>query len=124
MIKGFHAPLLCALALMSACPGVFAADEDWRDEPIREALLLPIRGVAVGTSLVLTAPVESLKGGMRAAKSILPGDSDNLEPAHLVTAPAFFVGGALLGPVEQAPRIAKKAWDSPFSAESFGSTDE
>lgn len=123
MIKGLNAPLLCALALMSACPGVLAADQDWRDEPIREALLLPIRSVAVGTSLVLTAPVESLKGGMRAAKSILPVDSDNLEPAHLVAGPAFFLGGAVLGPVEQAPKIAKKAWDSPFSSESFGTCE-
>ncbi|MBY0546409.1 MAG: hypothetical protein K2W95_03910 [Candidatus Obscuribacterales bacterium] len=123
MIKGLNAPLLCALALMSACPGVLAADQDWRDEPIREALLLPIRSVAVGTSLVLTAPVESLKGGMRAAKSVLPVDSENLEPAHLVAGPAFFVGGAVLGPVEQAPKIAKKAWDSPFSSESFGSCE-
>lgn len=123
MIKGLNAPLLCALALMSACPGVLAADQDWRDEPIREALLLPIRSVAVGTSLVLTAPVESLKGGMRAAKSVLPVESDNLEPAHLVAGPAFFLGGAVLGPVEQAPKIAKKAWDSPFSSESFGSCE-
>lgn len=124
MIKGFNAPLLCALALMSACPGVLAADEDWRDEPIREALLLPIRSVAVGTSLVVTAPIESIKGGMRAAKSVLPADSQDLEPVHLVSGPAFFLGGAVLGPVEQAPRLAKKAWENPFSSESFTTNED
>ena len=122
MRRSFRAPLLCALALASACPSVLAADYE-EGEYIRETLLLPVRGAAVGASLIVTAPFESIKGGIRAAKEVLPEKTKDIEPVHLLAGPAFFLGGALIAPLEYAPRNAKRSWERPFSNESFGLCD-
>lgn len=123
MTRRFRASLFCALAITAACPAVLAADE-WRDEPIRETLLLPVRGAAVGASLALTAPVQALNGGCRAVNSIMPERTADVEFLQIVAAPVVFVGGALLGPIEKAPGCVERSWNKPFSAESFSTPHE
>lgn len=122
MIRRFHASLLCAVAIFSACPTVLAADE-WKDEPIRETLLLPVRGAAVGASLVVTAPIQAINGGCRAVNSIVPERTADVEFLNIVAAPAVFIGGALLAPIQAAPACMERSWNKPFSSESFNTAE-
>ncbi len=122
MNREFCTSLLFALAVLTSCSAALPADE-WRDEPIRETLLLPVRGAAVGTSLILTTPVEAINGGVRAVNSMMPERTADVELLHVVAAPVYFLGGALLGPVEAASKCAERSWNKPFSVESFGLSD-
>lgn len=119
MNRKIVATLFCAIALSGTCQTKAMATDEWQDEPIRETLLLPVRGAAVGASLALTAPFEAISAGCRAVNSIMPEKTKDVELLSLVAAPAVFVGGALLGPIEHAPGHIEKSWAKPFSSESF-----
>lgn len=118
-MKNIQASLLLALSLICAQQAQ-AAD---LGEYLSDTLLLPARTAAIGSALAVTTPVRTARGAVEMAKSVCPENSGDTLIFEYAAVPFGFAAGALLGSCEGAGETINKAWNKPFSTESF-SVDE
>jgi len=114
-MKRVLSALLLSAALLSASR-VNAAD---LSEYVQDTVLLPVRTAAIVSALSITSPVRAAKGAVEMARQVTPDQSPDTLVFEYAAVPLGFAAGALAGPFDGAETTINKAWDKPFSAESF-----
>ncbi|MBX9770473.1 MAG: hypothetical protein K2X29_03840 [Candidatus Obscuribacterales bacterium] len=107
---------LALLLSLAAAPQAQAADFG---EYVQDTLLLPVRTAAIVSALSVTSPVRAARGGVETAKQACPDQSGDTLVFEYAAVPFGFAVGALAGPFEGAGETINKAWEKPFSSESF-----
>lgn len=115
MNRPFAAALLLTLTAFSM-PQAKSAD---LSEYVQDTVLLPVRTAAIVSALSLTSPLRAAKGAVEMAKQVSPDPSPDTLVFEYAAVPLGLVAGALVGPFDGAESTINKAWDKPFSAESF-----
>lgn len=90
-------------------------------EYMQDTLMLPVRGAAIISALGVTMPKRAIRGAMTAAKDVAPESSGDTVVFEYAAVPLGFAAGALAGAVaaDDNGSTINKAWDKPFSNESF-----
>lgn len=114
-MKNILAPLVMVMSL--ACvPQAQAAEPG---EYLQDTVLLPFRTAAIVSALAVTTPVRSAKAAVETAKLYAPDQSPDTLIFEYAAVPVGFAVGAVTGSVDGAGETVSRAWDKPFSAESF-----
>lgn len=108
-----------ALALLLSIFSVSQAQAAPLAEYLADTLMLPARTAAIGSALVFTTPVRAARGAMEMAANVCPDDPSDALIFEYAAVPLGFTAGAIVGSVDGAGRTIRKAWDKPFSADSF-----
>lgn len=108
-----------ALALLIAvtnAPQAYCAN---LEEYMQDTFLLPVRTAAVVSALTVTSTKRAARGAVETAREATPSSSPDTLVFEYAAVPFAFAAGAIAGPVEGAGDTINKAWDKPFSTESF-----
>lgn len=111
--------LFSALALLIAItntPQAYCAN---LDEYVQDTVLLPVRTAAIVSALTVTSSKRAAKGAIETAREAVPNASPDTLVFEYAAVPFGFAAGALAGPFEGASDTINKAWEKPFSTESF-----
>ena len=111
--------VLSALALMLSLISVQQAQAADLGEYLQDTILLPVKTAAIVSALTVTSPVRAARGGMETAKEVAPTQSPDTLVFEYAKVPVGFAAGALAAPFNGAADTINKAWEKPFSAESF-----
>lgn len=88
-------------------------------EYVQDTLMLPVRGAAIFSALGVTMPKRAARGAITTAKDLSPTPSPDTVVFEYAAVPLGFVGGAVAGTFDGAGETINKAWNKPFSNESF-----
>lgn len=110
---------LSALALVLAFNLASQAHAADLNEYLQDTALLPVRAAAIVSALTVTTPKRAARAGMEAASLVTPSQSPDTLIFEYAAVPIGFAVGALAGPFDGATGTINKAWDKPFSSESF-----
>ena len=110
--------LLSALALLVAVTNTPAYCANL-DEYVQDTVMLPVRTAAIVSALTVASTKRAAKGAIETAKEDVPNASPDTLVFEYAAMPVGFVAGAIAGPFDGASETINKAWEKPFSTESF-----
>lgn len=118
-MKRIIAPLAMVLSF-GFVPNAMAAEPA---EYLQDTLMLPVRTAAIVSALAVTTPVRSARGAVETARKMYPEQNADTLIFEYAAVPLGLAAGAFTGSVDGAGDTINKAWDKPFSAESFNIVD-
>ena len=107
---------LCLLVSAIAIPQAKAAD---LNEYVQDTVMLPVRTAAILSALTVTTPVRAVQGGLESANACAPKSGNDTLVFEYAAVPIGFAAGAIAAPFNGAGQTINKAWEKPFSTESF-----
>lgn len=110
---------LSALALLIAvtnAPQAFCAN---LEEYVQDTVMLPVRTAAIVSALTVTSSKRAAHGAIQGAKDACPTQSPDTLVFEYAGIPIGLTAGAITKPFEGVGDTINKAWEKPFSNESF-----
>lgn len=108
--------LIALILMLSALPQAESAE---LSEYVADTILLPVRTAAIGSAIAVTSPIRSCRAAVSTAKLLCPDNSPDTTIFEYAAVPLGFVAGACAGPADGAGETINRAWNKPFSLESF-----
>ena len=112
--------LLALTFCLSLVPQVQAAEPG---EYLQDTMLLPVRTAAIVSALAVTTPVRTVQGAIDSARTNMPNQSPDTLIFEYAAVPLGMAAGAINSSLDGAGKTINKAWDKPFSMESFDISD-